>query len=143
MTNDEYTIEEMLDVIRKFHNVLVYIEGNKDSWNENIRYYDKAIGDIEHFIELHYADTTNVDRDELLHLLYDRRKKRRFFKDKEKLAEPILDWISTNKIRTDKLYSALKQSEKFGDSLDTRTYTPRVETELFEKLEPSEDVIAK
>lgn len=143
MTNDEYTVEEMLDVIRKFHNVLVYMEGNKDSWNESIRYYDKAIGDIEHFIELHYVDTTNVDRDELLHLLYDRRKKRRFFKDKEKLAEPILDWISTNKIRTDKLYSALKQSEKFGDSLDTRTYTPRVETELFEKLEPSEDVIAK
>lgn len=143
MTNDEYTVEEMLEVIRKFHNVLVYIEGNKNSWDENIRYYDKAIGDIEHFIELYYADTTNIDRDELLHDLYDRRKKRRFFKDKKKLVEPILEWISENKIRTDKLYSAFKQSEKFGDSLETRTYTPRVETELFEKLEPPKDVIAK
>ena len=143
MTNDEYTVEEMLEVIRKFHNVLVYIEGNKNSWDENIRYYDKAIGDIEHFIELYYADTTNIDRDELLHDLYDRRKKRRFFKDKKKLAEPILEWISENKIRTDKLYSAFKQAEKFGDSLETRTYTPRVETELFEKLEPPKDVIAK
>lgn len=136
MTNDEYTVEEMLEAIRKFHNVLVYMEGNKESWNESIRYYDKAIGDIEHFIELYYANTTNIDRDELLHLLYDRRKKRRLFKDKEKLAEPILNWISENKIRMDKLYSAFKQSEKFGNSLETRTYTPRVETELFEKLEP-------
>ena len=143
MTNDEYTVEEMLDIIRKFHNVLVYMEGNKDSWNESIRYYDKAILDIEHFIELYYADTKSMDRNELFHALYDRRNKRRLFKDKEKLAEPILEWISANKIRTDKLYSAFKQSEKFGDSLNTRTYTPRVETELFEKLAPSKDVIAK
>ncbi len=141
MKNEKYSIDEIRDALRNFHKVLVYIQGNYENWGEGIKECDKAICDIEHYIELYYSSMTTSQQTKIIRALYDRRIKRRQYKDRESLGEPIINWISKNKINTDKLNAALNQCDKFADFTSTRTYTPRIETDLFNEL--SDDVIAE
>lgn len=139
MINNEYSIDEIRDAIRKFHEVLVYMQGNYETWGAGIKECDKAISDLEHYIELNYSSMTTSQQTRVVRALYDRRIKRRQYKDREGLSEPILTWITKNKINTEKLNAALNQAEKFSNFMNTRTYTPRVEFELFDDLSGKKD----
>ena len=134
MINNEYSIDEIREAIRNFHKVLVYMQGNYETWDAGINECNKAIGDIEHYIELNYSSMTTSQQTKIIRALYDRRIKRRQYKDREGLSEPILTWISKNKINVEKLNAALNQCDKFSSFIKTRTYTPRVESELFDDL---------
>lgn len=139
MKNEKYSIDDIRSALRNFHKILVYIQGNYESWGEGIKECDKAICDIEHYVELNYGSMTTPEQTKIVRALFDRRIERRQYKDRESLAEPIIDWINKNKINTDKLNATLNQCDKFADFINTRTYTPRVETKLFEELSGKKD----
>lgn len=141
MKNEEYTVQEIREALRAFHNILVYIDGNYERWQENVKQCDMAICDIEHNIEINFSGMSSQEKTELVRDLYDFRKERRRNKDRKGVSESMIDWIKKNKINIEKLNAALNQAEKFGKFVENRTYTPRTTAKFFSQERADNDTV--
>lgn len=49
---------EMMKTMKDFVNVLNYTSANHEKWKEELSYYDRAICDLMHFIQLNNIEDT-------------------------------------------------------------------------------------
>ena len=78
--NKEFTNEELVEIIVKFKEAILYIRNNKNIWYGEVGRLVKALSDISHCAEFNYP-TTQEDRDYLLKLLNTVSTSRRVFRD--------------------------------------------------------------
>lgn len=123
--NDKYTKEELIEMLVRGKEALVYIHNNYNNWGEIVNESDQAIGDIRHYVELNYPE--DAESQQLVcELIRDYSKRRRMYKDMQCIFESVLDinkdiYEKINKVKT------LSSKQEAG-----RVYRPRVLNELFE-----------
>lgn len=52
--NKEFTNEELIEIIVKFKEAILYIRNNKNIWYGEVGRLDKALSDIRHYAEFNY-----------------------------------------------------------------------------------------
>ena len=123
--NDKYTKEELIEMLVRGKEALVYIHNNYNNWGEIVNESDQAIGDIRHYVELNYPE--DAESQQLVcELIRDYSKRRRMYKDMQCIFESVLDinkdiYEKINKVKT------VSSKQEAG-----RVYRPRVLNELFE-----------
>lgn len=123
--NDKYTKEELIEMLVRGKEALVYIHNNYNNWGEIVNESDQAIGDIRHYVELNYPE--DAESQQLVcELIRDYSKRRRMYKDMQCIFESVLDinkdiYEKINKVKT------VASRQEAG-----RVYRPRVLNELFE-----------
>ena len=123
--NEKYTKEELIEMLVRGKEALVYIHNNYNNWGEIVNESDQAIGDIRHYVELNYPE--DAESQQLVcELIRDYSKRRRMYKDMQCIFESVLDinkdiYEKINKVKT------VSSKQEAG-----RVYRPRVLNELFE-----------
>lgn len=123
--NEKYTKEELIEMLVRGKEALVYIHNNYNNWGEIVNESDQAIGDIRHYVELNYPEDSESQQ-LVCELIRDYSKRRRRYKDMQCIFESVLDinkdiYEKINKVKT------VASRQEAG-----RVYRPRVLNELFE-----------
>lgn len=125
---EKYSLEEMLETIIKFHEIMCYVEESRQDWYDKVGKMNEALSDVYHAVENNY----NGDKkqgDMFAKVLYTVVKERRKYKDIQELLLPIF-----NTYRGARVENAIENMIKYKGIIDSgREYTPKVLTELFEK----------
>lgn len=127
--NKEFTNEELIEIIVKFKEAILYIRNNKNIWYGEVGRLDKALSDIRHYAEFNYPNTPE-DRDYLLKLLNTVSTSRRVFRDKQDLFVNVHNAIEDSR----PLFEAIDSMVYKKNLMDKgRVYNPRELTSLFKK----------
>lgn len=123
--NEKYAKEELIEMLVRGKEALVYIHNNYNNWGEIVNESDQAIGDIRHYVELNYPEDSESQQ-LVCELIRDYSKRRRMYKDMQCIFESVLDinkdiYEKINKVKT------VSSRQEAG-----RVYRPRVLNELFE-----------
>ena len=127
--NKEFTNEELIEIIVKLKEAILYIRNNKNIWYGEVGRLDKALSDIRHCAEFNYPNTPE-DRDYLLKLLNTVSTSRRVFRDKQDLFVNVHNAIEDSR----PLFEAIDSMVYKKNLMDKgRVYNPRELTSLFKK----------
>ena len=127
--NKEFTNEELIEIIVKFKEAILYIRNNKNIWYGEVGRLDKALSELRHCAKFNYP-TTAEDRDYLLKLLNTVSTSRRIFRDKQDLFVNVHNAIED----TRPLFEAIDSMIYKKTLMDKgRVYNPRELTSLFKK----------
>lgn len=125
--NDE--LEETLELGIQFFTKITQILDLYPIYSDIVNQTDKATQDLLHKLELGKIEE-NESKAQIIKMLTNTKKDRRFYKDKVECLTPIYELFQNNK----KLYNQLKN--KFGEqkkkymARDNRKYKPKIFTDM-------------
>jgi Mg2+ and Co2+ transporter CorA len=120
--------DDVIKIVYDFAQLLSKIEQEWDQIYEEIHKTDCEAGDLLHEIEL-----TNFNAYEgykLAKQLQEVRQKRRKLKDTQEILQHLKDFYDNNKQLHITLFKLIKEMQKTKESLQSRSYTPRIRTDL-------------
>ena len=123
--SEKYTKEELIEMLARGKEALVYIHNNYNNWGEIVNESDQAIGDIRHYVELNYPEDSESQQ-LVCELIRDYSKRRRRYKDMQCIFESVLDINKDIYEKINRVKSTAARQEA------GRVYRPRVLSELFE-----------
>lgn len=112
-----------------FNNVPRIYEMNE----EYIHQCDKESGDLQHFIELTSFNASEGYK--LAKELKENRTRRRECKDQNMLLKPLYDLVKKHHHILKDIRKCISDIQKVENTMDNRTYTPRVRTEMQEAFQ--------
>lgn len=119
---------EMMKTMKDFVNVLNYTSDNHEKWKEELSYYDRAICDLMHFIQLNnIEDTPTKEKNLILKQIKEYRTRRQEVKSKIDLGNRLYSKI--NKKNCNELSQKLNSLTELADV--ELIYSPRVLFDLF------------
>lgn len=120
--------KEMMKTMKDFVNVLNYTSANHEKWKEELSYYDRAICDLMHFIQLNnIEDTPTKEKNLILKQIKEYRTRRQEVKSKIDLGNRLYSKIS--KKDCNELSQKLNSLTELADV--ELIYSPRVLFDLF------------
>ncbi len=131
-TSREWTQEELVTAITDFHEAMLYIDHNRQVWQDTIKECENAFCDIRHFCELDYPKERSK-RTEVCRKLQYYGQRRRKYKDLLTVTEPLAEKIAA--LNNIGIYRMANKVKKIHESTleGHRTYVPRIERNLWEK----------
>lgn len=118
----------MMKTMKDFVNVLNYTSANHEKWKEELSYYDRAICDLMHFIQLNnIEDTPTKEKNLILKQIKEYRTRRQEVKSKIDLGNRLYSKIS--KKDCNELSQKLNSLTELADV--ELIYSPRVLFDLF------------
>lgn len=118
----------MMKTMKDFVNVLNYTSANHEKWKEELSYYDRAICDLMHFIQLNnIEDTPTKEKNLILKQIKEYRTRRQEVKSKIDLSNRLYSKI--NKKDCNELSQKLNSLTELADV--ELIYSPRVLFDLF------------
>lgn len=119
-------------VIRGFLETLNNVEKDWDYWVEELQLCEQEIQDLLHEIELTKFDYRQGNK--LCRQLQKARQHRRQLKDKKEIMRYLREFVNNNQQMKISLYKTLTNMERVKECQGRRMYTPRVRTDLAERL---------
>lgn len=110
---------------------------NKRAYEE-VGHHDKATVDLLHALEF---SEDNESLDQFISDLRDNRRMRREAKDFVELTKPIVHFMTRNKQAIKELNQVVDEVRDIESKLATRTYTPRVLTDMKLALDKAEEEV--
>ena len=129
MSKQKDELEETLELGIQFFTKITQLLDLYPIYSDIVNQTDKATQDLLHKLELGKLEE-NESKAQIIKMLTNTRKDRRFYKDKVEYLTPIYELFQNNQKTYNQLKSKLGESKRRYVCRDSRKYTPKIFTDM-------------